>query len=72
MERDNALRDLHTFQLEAQSWKQEVAASKASVRLTQIDFTDRQFIYFWNISSHRPNSLCVCVSQFTVVDDLQC
>ncbi|KIM43118.1 hypothetical protein M413DRAFT_9890 [Hebeloma cylindrosporum] len=37
LERDKAVRDLHAFQLEAQSWKQEVVASKAS--LTQAELT---------------------------------
>jgi len=38
LERDKAVRDLHAFQLEAQSWKQEVVASKASVRSIEIRF----------------------------------
>jgi hypothetical protein len=33
MERDIALKDLHNSHLDLQSWKQELAASKAAVRL---------------------------------------
>lgn len=31
VERDKALKDLHTAQLESQSWKQETASTKAVV-----------------------------------------
>lgn len=31
-DRDKAIRELHTFQLEAQGWKQEIVTTKAAVR----------------------------------------
>ena len=68
LERDKAVRDLHAFQLEAQSWKQEVVASKASVRSIKIHSTKPQFILF-NIADTGRAHCAYCWSSSVLICD---